>query len=738
MTFMEPASTPRRRIFRFGPFELDAANEELRKHGLRLRLQDQPLRILVALLEKPGEIVPREDLVRAVWPEGVFVDYERGLNAAVTRLRQVLGDCAGQPRYVETVARKGYRFVAPVDLAENVPVATGNPPAVHAGRRFGIGAAWVWLAGGTALVLLGAIAAANWLAHKDTRGTLVQLTRGAGVSMDPAVSLDGRLLAYVSDRGGTNLHLWVQQLEGDRSPVQLTHDDADVREPAFSPDGSTIAFRSAKDGGGIYTIPPIGGEATRIASEGYSPRFSPDGKWIAYWTGTENAMDNAIGRTYVIPAKGGSSRQVGDDLPSAAYPVWSPDSGRLLVFASDVLKFIGMMDWWVISLDGSRSQRTEAFANLTRQGFDIEGRSKPRPYLWSSGTVIFTASVGDTVNIWQMPLPERGWPAKGSTRRLTAGTTVEVAPSLTPRGQLVFASLNRTSVIGSLRLEADGTATGPLELLTDGGWEIVPSISADGRYLAFNARDAGRVIVVRTKDLHTGKERTLAERAIHPQISRDGSMVAYMTPLPDGRKEIISMNGDGRRVVAKSGGYVYSWSADKSRLLGIKLPYDGCIYSFDARTGKETRFLSRPGFEIYQSKFSPDDSAVLVESLQNSPKAMSKLFVVPIHAGVPATDSEWIQITDGSSWDDKPRWSSDGSLIYLVCDRDGHRCLWAQRIDTGTRRPAGPAFPVHHFHAMRPSLLEVGLWILEMDVAEDKIVVGLGDITGNIWSKELK
>jgi DNA-binding winged helix-turn-helix (wHTH) protein len=107
-------ATPRHRIFRFGAFELDTGDGELRKHGVRLRLQDQPLKILLTLLERPGELVPREDLVRTVWPHGVFVDYERGLNAAVTRLRHALGDSAEQPRYIETITRKGYRFIGSV------------------------------------------------------------------------------------------------------------------------------------------------------------------------------------------------------------------------------------------------------------------------------------------------------------------------------------------------------------------------------------------------------------------------------------------------------------------------------------------------------------------------------------------------------------------------------------------------------------------------------------------------
>jgi DNA-binding winged helix-turn-helix (wHTH) protein len=107
---MEYSSRP----VRFGAFEVDLSAGELRKHGLRLRLQEQPFLVLAALLEHPGEVVTREELVRRLWPDGTFVDFDRGLNAAVTRLRQALSDSAEAPRYVETVARRGYRLVAAV------------------------------------------------------------------------------------------------------------------------------------------------------------------------------------------------------------------------------------------------------------------------------------------------------------------------------------------------------------------------------------------------------------------------------------------------------------------------------------------------------------------------------------------------------------------------------------------------------------------------------------------------
>jgi len=102
------------RVFRFGVFEADAARGELRKHGVRIKLHAQPFQVLVMLLEKPSELVTREEMRRRLWGEDTFVDFDHGLNSAVNKIRDALGDSASQPRYVETVSGKGYRFIAPV------------------------------------------------------------------------------------------------------------------------------------------------------------------------------------------------------------------------------------------------------------------------------------------------------------------------------------------------------------------------------------------------------------------------------------------------------------------------------------------------------------------------------------------------------------------------------------------------------------------------------------------------
>ena len=107
--------TPSAQRFRFGVFEADAATGELRRNGLRIRLPAQPFQVLLLLLDRPGELLTREEICRQLWPDGTFVDYDHSVNSAVNRLREALGDRAGSPRYVETLARRGYRFVAPVE-----------------------------------------------------------------------------------------------------------------------------------------------------------------------------------------------------------------------------------------------------------------------------------------------------------------------------------------------------------------------------------------------------------------------------------------------------------------------------------------------------------------------------------------------------------------------------------------------------------------------------------------------
>jgi cholera toxin transcriptional activator len=133
-----PQSSPAGKIVRFGVFAVDLAAGELRKNGVRIRLQEQPFQILAILLARPGDVVTREELRQRLWPADTFVDFDHSLNTAVNKLREALGDSASSPRYVETLARRGYRFLGTVERPDATPDPAAAPPVDDkpAAKRF--------------------------------------------------------------------------------------------------------------------------------------------------------------------------------------------------------------------------------------------------------------------------------------------------------------------------------------------------------------------------------------------------------------------------------------------------------------------------------------------------------------------------------------------------------------------------------------------------------------------------
>ena len=244
------------RIVRFGVFEVDLKAGDLRRSGMKVKLQEQPLQVLAVLLEHPGEVVTREDLRTKLWPADTFVDFDHGLNAAIKRLRDALGESAETPIFVETIPRKGYRFIGNVERS-----AATTPKPRH--RLLTAGAALV--VGLAVLVVALAFLYYRYTpTSKASPPAIIPIVTNTGEKHTPSLSPDGQHLAFAWNGGaGPHYSLYVK-LVGTEEPLRLTRQASIDFNPVWSPDGRYIAFcRIQKGGTGIYTIPALGG-AERI------------------------------------------------------------------------------------------------------------------------------------------------------------------------------------------------------------------------------------------------------------------------------------------------------------------------------------------------------------------------------------------------------------------------------------------------------------------------------------------
>ncbi|HEY1214718.1 MAG TPA: winged helix-turn-helix domain-containing protein, partial [Bryobacteraceae bacterium] len=230
---------------RFGLFEADFATGELRKHGRRVKLQEQPFQVLALLLQRAGQVVTREELQKALWSTDTFVEFEQGINTAIKKIRQALGDSAENPRFIETLPRKGYRFIAPI---VSLDVAAPSSDLVPTHSATVPRAPWILAFG----IIVAVTAAVGWiLGVRDTQPTMpltaVPLTTYPGVAMQASFSPDGNQVAFVwNGEKQDNFDIYVK-LIGSETLLRITNNSAPEFSPAWSPDGRSIAYLRAID-----------------------------------------------------------------------------------------------------------------------------------------------------------------------------------------------------------------------------------------------------------------------------------------------------------------------------------------------------------------------------------------------------------------------------------------------------------------------------------------------------------
>lgn len=765
---MNPAKGHEKKyLYVFGPFRLDPSERVFAHHDTRIPLAPKAFDTLLLLVQHHGHLLSKEELITTLWP-GSFVE-ENNLTQQISQLRRALGEGGEGSRYIETVPKLGYRFAAEVreideeDVelalsrltrtrvvvreveeeeefeADSGPVEVRDIQRVQQTQPKRIPKAW--LAGAT--VVLATTAVMGWYllrvktTERNPATELVRMTFDSGLTIDPALSADGRLIAYASDRGGKgNQEIWVQPVGGGEA-VRLTDDSVDHSTPAFSPDGRTIAFRSEREGGGVYAISVGGGEARLVAPSGRRPKFSPDGQWIAYWTGTETEdntgafMVPGAGGIHIALASGGEAREIHPEFAAAGYPIWAPDSQHILFLGNRDPNVYNetTTDWWVTSIDGGEVVATGAGALFKRLGFPSASQV---PEAWTSdGTaILMSATLADTREIWRVPISTKDWRVSASPQQMTFGTDSDMQPSMAGN-ELVFTSVSEKLDVWSLPVDVDRVERrGDVGRLTNDAFaHTYPAISPDGTNLAFSLQRAGdRDIWI--KNLLGGKESEVSippGPSFNPNFSPDGKTLIYRTT--ENRTSVayaVSLIAGGTQQICADCSD-YGWSSDQQKLVLIGTA-PARVSILDLGTKQRTPLLDDPMYLLWNARFSPDDRWV---SFNATSQGRSRIFVVPVQDGHLISTQEWIAIAD-SGWDDKPRWSPDGKLLYFVSERDGFRCIWAQRLDE-QKHPIGAAIPVFHVHDSSRSLSHIGPGDLSLSVAHDKIVFNMSERTGNLW-----
>jgi len=364
---------------------------------------------------------------------------------------------------------------------------------------------------------------------------------------------------------------------------------------------------------------------------------------------------------------------------------------------------------------------------------------------WAGEDLMFSAYIGDSTSLWKIRISSKTWQAAREPQRLTFGSGQEAEPSraVDPSGRgalLAFSSLSFHNNVWCLPIRPKGAAdlphpdSGELQQLTrSAAPDTNPSASGDGKKIVFlSGRSGNRDIWM--KDLGSGQETALTAGAVQvssPIIISDGSKVAYS--VLEKQKRPIYVIATSRGMAEKSCedcGEPVGWSSDGTKLLYLS-GQPRHVDLLDLTSGAKAPLLQHPEFSLDQAHFSPDDRWIAFVARTRPDR--TRVFIAPFRHGSAPGPKEWIAVTSGEAWDDKPRWHTSGDALYFYSLRDGFGCIWNQRLDPTGKRPIGEASPVYHFHTNRLSLMHMYAPLLDLSVTRDKIVFNLIEINGNIW-----
>jgi Tol biopolymer transport system component/DNA-binding winged helix-turn-helix (wHTH) protein len=709
-----------RQLVRFGIFELDLRAGELRKQGVRIKLQGQPFQVLEMLLEQPGEVVTREELQQRVWADGSFVDYEQGLNIAIKKLRLALGDSADNPRFIETLARRGYRFIAPVEGTIDTstveefftgptvsePRTTPAEQDTRAGAKKRKRRPLVWLA--AFLALTAGLGVWLCLYHPGTKSPnlplrILPVTSFPGFEMDPAFSPDGNMVAFSwNGEKEENFDIYVKLLHSG-APLRLTSNPADEISPAWSPDGQYLAFlRSNGQYLDIILIPALGGPERRLGQSQADTRWmppvglswSPDGKFLAFVDKSPEGRESIS----LLSIETGERRRVTypPKYLEDRTPVFSPD-GQNLAFSRSSGDIYLLLLAQGLPL-GEPRRLTFDEKEIWGLTFSSDGRSvvfssnRAGNYsLWRIATAggepqrlavgeqnTFSPSIAahhdrlvyelasNDMNIWRADALSPGRSPFTSTRhpftRLIASTGDDLDPRFAPDGKRIVFASNRSGCDEIWVCDSSGTNSMQVTNLCDSG---SPNWSPDSRQIAFNSQKEGYqdIYVVSAEG---GTPRRLTTHSSHdggPSWSMDGRWI-YFASNRTGDVQIWKLPSQGGTAVqvTRNGGREAFESPDGKWLYYIKEAKNG-IWRIPVDGGEETQVIDEGQLGLWGVA----NSGILLVSLEVIPPRV-KFFSFATHRLIEITTlKDWKGVVDTSG-----AVSPDGRwILYVQYDHAG-------------------------------------------------------------------
>jgi len=687
-------------LVRFADFEVDFRAGELRKRGRRIRLQEQPFRVLTMLLERSGEVVSREDLRQNLWPVDTFVDFDHGLNSAVARLRETLNDSAEEPRFVETVPKRGYRFIG--WLEEDHPPWEAPRSGPKARQK-----TWPWLSTGTgrmagvaAFFLLLLLAAATET-RRASRGhgqtplppmEIVPMAVLPGYEVEPAFSADGNQVAFREINGHRNSGIYTAMVGGDSS-LRLTNHPTDCCE-AWSPDSRQVAFvRRSDSEDDIYVVPALGGTERRLYSSppdlypklawspdgkvlafpenngtnthswitllsladstkraltfppaedrDEGPAFSPDGSQVAFIRG---AIAGVVNNVFVVPTTGGEPRRLTFDNRPLFGLTWTAD-GREIIY-STIRE--GPTALWRVPTSGG-TPRPVAGVGLMAYPPSVSAKGNELAYQQAIGRD----------NIWRITLKD-GKHLRGAPTIAIAAKGRKLRPSFSPDGKRIAFESDR---LGAMEIWAcDNNGTNCAQLTSLHGTAGTARWSPDGRSIAFEFHRAERAEVY-LLDIETRVPRPVSTIPgadnLAPSWSRDGQWLYFASRQGNGPFQLwkVSPRAGSPVKITRAGGIAAAESSDGHFLYYSKYEADG-IWRMPLPGGPEVRVLDRPvGTEWFNWGLARDGIYFLNTSAP--PRTTIQFFEFATH-----------RITDIASFDKPWGWgfavSPDGKSVLYV------------------------------------------------------------------------